>query len=161
MQVLTLAEVADKMGSGFESAIGALLLLLLPLWLSKWAWWLYGLMLPVQLFGTWELVTEMQSVFGSQVIMEVGHEYYVRCLASWNGPFIALAPMAIVRRRRHASRARRPHGACIVCGYDLRATPKSCPECGDRQVSPRNREEQSKTFDKHHADRQISGAGNE
>ena len=41
----------------------------------------------------------------------------------------AIAPvlmlMAFTRRRREKMK-----GCCVVCGYDLRATPQRCPECG-------------------------------
>jgi hypothetical protein len=48
-------------------------------------------------------------------------------------PPLALLP-ALWLRRRFIARRRRAKGLCLKCGFDLRATPVRCPECG--AVSP-------------------------
>lgn len=49
--------------------------------------------------------------------------------------FAALPAWHFLRRRNDLVRRRRVAGGCCVrCGYDLRATPHTCPECGVASV---------------------------
>jgi hypothetical protein len=51
-----------------------------------------------------------------------------------------LAWFALVVPKRIRQRRRKRRGLCPACGYDLRATPERCPECG---LSPKHRRELS------------------
>jgi hypothetical protein len=47
------------------------------------------------------------------------------------GPLWVVIGLLVYRRwRRRRNRRRRDRGLCPECGYDLRATPERCPECG-------------------------------
>jgi hypothetical protein len=47
----------------------------------------------------------------------------------WISPPVAFLIVAYDRRRIRRE-SREEAGACLNCGYDLRATPERCPECG-------------------------------
>lgn len=48
----------------------------------------------------------------------------------WFPVVLAAVPPALAARRLQRRWHRRPHGLCGKCGYDLRASPERCPECG-------------------------------
>ena len=50
-------------------------------------------------------------------------------IARW----LVAATRGLADRRRADRQWRLDHHVCLACGYDVRATPGQCPECGARQ----------------------------
>jgi hypothetical protein len=48
----------------------------------------------------------------------------------WLPLWLSAAPTALWLMRRRRDRLCRRFGLCVGCGYDIRATPDRCPECG-------------------------------
>jgi hypothetical protein len=61
--------------------------------------------------------------------VDVWHVHALR-VPYW-GPAVAAAILPVLRLRAwHRRRSAQRGGLCLKCGYDLRATPDRCPECG-------------------------------
>jgi hypothetical protein len=61
---------------------------------------------------------------------ERGKRYRVICVPPWFAVFLlGLLPAAALSRFA-LEKHRRVTNRCVHCGYDLRATPERCPECG-------------------------------
>jgi hypothetical protein len=76
---------------------------------------------------------EFQHVHYSQAGTGWSDAFYLR-MPHWAAAALAATPAGLwlltsLVRRRRAARATAQH-VCAGCGYDLRATPERCPECG-------------------------------
>ncbi len=72
-------------------------------------------------FGYWHFL--MHTEGGIAEVWDVGVPW-------WSATVILSIWPAVWVRRRWLTRLRRVAGLCPACGYDLRATPDRCPECG-------------------------------
>ena len=67
--------------------------------------------------------------------LATGEFHSTFCISMMTIMAVAALPAAAVIALR---RVRRPRGedVCLACGYDLRATPERCPECGLAKLRP-------------------------
>jgi hypothetical protein len=63
-----------------------------------------------------------------------GERFRILTFPLWFASAVLAAPLALAIRLIKRKRAAKS-GRCLSCGYDLRATPDRCPECG-RAVPP-------------------------
>jgi hypothetical protein len=66
------------------------------------------------------------------------HDVYMCVHFAWLQALILVMPGTVLVKRIGTA-SRRRHGCCIRCGYDLRATPDHCPECGTTAVTDAKR----------------------
>ena len=58
------------------------------------------------------------------------------CLPHVWAVILTAIPPAVFLVLRLLFRSRKDNGICDSCGYDLRATPRRCPECGKETPAP-------------------------
>jgi hypothetical protein len=78
------------------------------------------------------VVPDVPTLLGFGILSENGPPLSLRgVVLPCAAPALVLATPAIMLFAHSVRRARRQErGACLACGYDLRATPGRCPECG-------------------------------
>jgi len=120
---------------GFQSELGTLRIIREgSCWgTSSPAKWSHVLFVPDGV-NTFDLRSRGFSVVGIRFGLDVDGGVRERCVAiPWLAVILVLFAVAVLTfplaDRRVAARRRR-HGLCPACGYDLRASPAQCPECG-------------------------------
>lgn len=83
------------------------------------------------------LLQAVVAVMAARLAFRIQQEFSVTLPRIWMFSVLFALPalfwggFGVVKLRAHYRRRRRlAAGACLGCGYDLRATPGRCPECG-------------------------------
>ena len=74
--------------------------------------------------------------FGAQSSTSPRWRYESKVVPYWLLFLVLAWPVYRRLRRAWILRRRRKNGLCLYCGYDLRASPEICPECGNSVREP-------------------------
>lgn len=93
--------------------------------LSPWQWYSTASVVVGQSVPTRRVNGKVQSELA-------GYKSEIRGIPHWLVAGVLLGPLIwiLIDLRTSRRRQRAAAGQCIHCGYDLRATPERCPECG-------------------------------
>ena len=93
----------------------------------RWSSWSYRVSSDTILWETRQFEMEHRSF---SVPKLGGADRFTCTVPHWLVAMLPIGPLAVVALRRRFRERRISRSRCVVCNYDLRATPDRCPECG-------------------------------
>lgn len=91
-------------------------------WIDQDTWHGFG-------WQTTNFISSRKRLSGYWQHLSIPYSFIVFCTS--------VLPVVLLYRKTRS--IQRSFGVCAVCGYDLRATPDRCPECGAAPVSAANK----------------------
>lgn len=93
--------------------------------------WLFEFGAMTSAWNRWGFVFRWGTFKQPTPFTNLNYAYRVVSVPCWSVVAAALICPAFTLRRQRQHRKRQAKRLCLVCGYDMRATPERCPECGE------------------------------
>ena len=107
----------------------------LPIWLTYAQWGQWGSLIG-SLVLFWLLSPILAPIAAIGYARELSTHSPLSTIALMSAYLLPLAIYDTTMRSRQRRSDRQAANLCTSCGYDLRATPHRCPECGATSLTP-------------------------